>query len=1026
MGGVLAAYTLGGFFIAPPVIKSQVEQRGSALLGRTVTVGKVRVNPWAFSVTLEDFAVRGREGQGSFLGWKRLYVNAEPVASLVGPWTLAAVELDDFEVKPVLEKDGDFNFADILARLGASGPAAGSAAPAASPPALRVGSVTVQRARVEFADKSRSRPFATTLGPVSFNLTDFHTAVAAGAPYRFEAVTEAGERLTWSGKLSAAPVASSGELRLENIFLPKYAPYYADFLRADLTDGFLSLSGHYEAKFGGGSRKLELSGGSLQLAKVKLIEQGSGQPLLDLPSFSVFAIIADALAPKVQIGTVGLRGGQLNVRREADGSLNLLKLLGPARETGSAGPSGSASKLPEVEVREVNLGDFQVVLEDVALPHPATHDLKLEQLSLLELTLADGAEIPLRLFLTQPTGAKVKVAGKVTIKPELKATLQVDVAGLALPPLSPYLEQFVNARLTQGTVSTNGMVTVAMAGGTPAVTFDGNLELAKLGLVDAASNEELAGFASLAFSGIKAVTAPQLAVSLAEVNIAAPYARVLVNKDGTINLAGLAKGPAPASATVGSALPPASAPGIDAGQSGHGAPPTPDTNASRPRIAVAKVVVADGDFSFTDRSLEPNVRMGLSRFGGTVAGLSSENLARGEVDLKAAVNGAGPVAITGQLDPLGARKFVDLKVDFKNVDLVPLSPYSGKYAGYALARGQLNLDVRAKLDDKRLDASNVITLDQFTFGAPVASPDATKLPVRLGVSLLKDMNGRIVIDVPMAGNIEDPELRIGKVVLRVVVNLLTKAAVSPFALVGSMFGGGGDELAFQEFAPGASELLPAESAKLATMVKALAGRPGLSLGIEGGYDGPVDTPALQQRKFAALVRGRIWEERHAADPTVAPPGELEIAAEAHAAMVKKLFDEKFPPGTELGAPPPPPVAVAVPPPAEPKKGFLRRVVDVVTFKGAEKPAMPLPASAVVAAPAEPPAAGPSVEEMTARLAAALEVTDNDLRALAEARARRVREYFLTEGKIGADRLFLASDSAGGGEKKGPRVFLSLR
>jgi hypothetical protein len=258
-------------------------------------------------------------------------------------------------------------------------------------------------------------------------------------------------------------------------------------------------------------------------------------------------------------------------------------------------------------------------------------------------------------------------------------------------------------------------------------------------------------------------------------------------------------------------------------------------------------------------------------------------------------------------------------------------------------------------------------------------------------------------------------------VLRVIVNLLTKAAVSPFALLGSMFGGGGDELAFQEFSPGSSELLPAAQAKLVTMTKALANRPGLSLDIEGGFDAPADTHALRQQKLAALVRSRVWEERRATDPNIPPPEQLEILPEAHATMVKKIFDEKFPPGTEFGAPlPPAPVVTAAPAPE--KKSLFRRVVDALTQSET-------PAAATTADGATPPVAGeatgPSLEEMTGRLAETMEVTDNDLRALADARAQRVRDYFLAEGGIAADRLFLAQAKEPK-ENKGPRVFLSLQ
>lgn len=1036
-GGVLAVYTIFGFFGAPPIVKSQLEKRTTAVLGRTVTVGKVRMNPYAMSVTLENLDVRLKGGDGSFLGWNRLYVNADPLASVFGAWTLGAVELDGFHVAAILHQDGTFNFADIIGRLNAAAaPAPTDAAPAGPPPAVRVGRLVVTQARLEFTDESRSRPFATTLGPVSFNLTEFHTAAERGAPYRFEAVTETGEKLAWSGTLSAVPLASAGELHLANIHLPKYAPYYADLVEAELTDGKLSMGGRYEAKFDGESRVMKLAGGGLQLRDLKLVERAGQQPLLDLPALDITGVNADALTLKADIAAVTLAGGRVSVRREPDGSINLLKALLPAPtdeapvpET-AAGSSAPAAPLPQFLIAEVTVKDLAVDVADLAAPRAAQLGLSGIQVSLQNVTLADGAEMPLSLALNWAPAGTVKVTGTVALMPELKATLQADVTGLAILPLSPYVEQFANAHLTQGAVSTGGAVTVAMSGDTPAITFDGGVSVERLGLVDAAQNEELAGFASLTLTGLRAATAPQLTVALDEVNLAAPYARVLVNKDGTLNLATVAKTAAPAAGAGNVAE--GSTPDVAAAPPGAGGklPSTPETApvtppvaaaAPLPKITVGRVVIAGGDFSLTDRSLEPNVRMAITQFGGTIAGLSSENLARADVDLKATVNGAGPIAITGQLDPLGVKKFVDLKVDFRNVDLLPLSPYSGKYAGYELARGQLNLDVKAKLDDRQLDAANVITLNQFTFGAPVASPDATKLPVRLGVALLKDLNGQIVIDVPMSGSIDDPGLRIGKVVLRVIVNLLTKAAVSPFALLGSMFGGGGDELAFQEFAPGGKDLLPTEQAKLATMVKALANRPGLSLGIEGGFDGPADTHALRRQKFAALVRSRIWEERRATDPNIPPPEQLEILPEAHAAMVKRIFDEKFPPGTEFGAPLPPAPAVAVAP-APVKKSLFRRVVDA--FTQGEAPAAA--ATPDAAAPAtEGEATGPSLEEMTGRLAETMEVNDNDLRALADARAQRVRDHFLTAGGIAADRLFL-TQAKEPKENKGPRVFLSLQ
>lgn len=1019
LAGLLVVFTVVGFFVVPPIVRTQIERRATEALGRQVTVGKVRFNPYTLGLTLERLEVRTADGAGSFLGWERLYVNFDALASLGGDWVLGDIELDGFHVAVALEADGKFDFADILAKLMPPADPAAPPAPATPSRPLRVVALKVAQARVEFADRSRTQPFATTLGPLSFDLKNFRTVTGNGAPYQFEAVTESGERLRWVGTLIAAPFRSEGELVLENILLPKYAPYYADAIRADLTSGRLTVRGRYAIDLTPDRQVLRLAEGAVSLQGVKLQERGTEVVALDLPAFAVTGVQFDALQQSGVIGQVQASDGRVVVRREADGGLNWLAMLPPPTAAAAApagAPAAPPAALPDVRVTRVDLRNFQIELTDLAGPRPAKLGLGGLQFTLENLSLADGVAMPLTLAFDWAPQGRVTVQGEVGVRPSPRADLAVDVAAFALLPLSPYLEQQLNARLAQGAVTTQVQVKVVPGGQGPAVDLAGTVRIDELSLVDGVMGEPLAGFAALELKGLKAASAPEVSLALEEIVLTGPFARVIVREDKTLNLAGLVRAapepssPAPAPDTS-SVAPPASAP------------------APAPKIEVGKVTLAAGDFSLTDRSLSPQVRSALGKFGGTVGSISSSHPARAAVDLRGEVDGVGPVAITGWLDPLGTPRLIDLQVDFRNVDLLPFSPYSGKYAGYELARGKFALAVKAKVEGERLQSENVITLSQFTFGAPVASPDATKLPVRLGVALLKDLDGQIVIDVPMSGDVNDPSLRIGRVVGRVIVNLLTKAAVSPFALLGSMFGGGGDELAFQEFEPGLVVLRPAEQAKLDTMVKALANRPGLSLGLEGGYDGPADTFALRRLKVAALVRAKLWEELHLADPNLPPPDKLEISAEQHAAKLKQLFDEKFPPGTEFGTPLPSAPAVVQPPP--PPKSVFRRIVHAATFAGVREKRAAAQENARRAAEhaqavAAAQAAGLPVEEMTGRLAETMEVSTDDLRALAAARAQRVRDYFVQEGKVAPDRLFLTQAKEGQAENKGPRVYLSLQ
>ena len=1020
----LLLFTVVGFFVLPPIVKDQAEKRLSAALGRKVTIGKVRLNPYALSVTVEQFDIRLKDLDGSFLGWDRLYVNFDLLSSLTGDWVLSEIELDGYHVAVVIKPDGTLNFADLIERaavLSAKPPGA-PAAPSKPMRPIRIGHLAVNGARLEFSDLSRSKPFTTVLGPVTFVVTGLRTTGAQGAPYHFEAVTEAGEKFFWTGRLAADPLESHGDFSIENLILKKYSPYFADRIRADLTDGKLTIRGHYDAALDGKNRTLKLAGGEVHLRDLRLAERGNGQLAVDLPALDVTGIQADAITFKTRVDHVMITGGQVAVRREQDGSLNLLTMLTPepgaSGSVASAGAAQAPTPLPDARVDDVEVKDFKIDVTDNAAPRPAHLELSGLQFSLKNVSLADGAVMPMHLAFTWAPQGTVSVSGQVTLKPEVTADLKTDVSSLAILPLSPYVEEFANVRITQGTVTTSNTVHLALpaAGGAPVLSFAGDVAVDQFGLVDGVHNEDLAGFAAFRLKELKASTAPQLTVSLTELDLAGPYARAMINTDKSVNLVaillnhrpGLLKSRAPAPAPEAGAAP----------------------AAALPNVEVGRIVITDGDFSFADRSLEPNVRMGINQFGGTITGLSSAHLAKADVDLKGMVDGAGPVSISGKLDPLGAVRSLDIKVDYKNVDLLPLSPYTGKFAGYELARGKLVVDTKVSVEGNKLTSTNVITLHQFTFGAATNSPDAVHLPVRLGVALLKDLDGNIVIDVPVEGRIDDPDFHIGKVVWRVIGNLLAKAATSPFSLLGSMFGGGGDELAYQEFTPGGHDLLPTERPKLDTLVKALTNRPALSLGLEGSYDAAADTYALKRQKFAELVRRQVWEAQHAINPNIAPPDKLEITPEANAAMVKKLFDAQFPPGTKFGTPLPPAPTVAAPPPPPPP-GFFRSVVNFITLKDQREKHAVKKENAKLAAEHEKAvvaaeATGLPLDEMTGRLAETMVVNDDDLRALAAARALRVRDELINVGHIAADRLFLSQGADATKQNKGPRVFLSLQ
>jgi len=1039
-GGLAAATVLFGFFGLPPIIRAQAVQRLSEQLGRAVTVERVRVNPLVLSVTVEGLAVaEAAPAEGTFLGWRRFYANLDSWSLLTGRLRFQEIALDGLRAQVAKRADGGMNFDDIVARLaGVATPAGTEAEKAATkPPALAIGRLEVTDARVGFTDGSRTRPYAAEVGPISFLLEEFHTVGDPNSPYRFEAVTAAGERLAWKGTISADPVKSKGELVLENIDLARLAPYYHDLRKGELRSAFLDLTGEYAFELKDGAPALRLANGALTLREVRFGAPGVAEDALAIRRVAISGVSSDSTTLHAEIAKVAVEGVRIKAARDA-GGVDLERLFAPTRPEGqrplSSAAAAVAAAYPAVKLGELAVSDVQADVVDLTTPRRAEH--RIDDLSLIVRALDSerlDQAVPFELVVTLPAEGRIAVAGTLAAQP-LAADVELTLERVGFAGLSPYLEPFINARLAAGTVRAKGQATLRDG----AAAYSGDFGVAGFASLDGKLAEDFVKWTELAVTGIRATTSP-LAFQADEIRLVEPSAAVRIEADGTLGIA-QALGAAPVAAQA------ETAPAAVAFPAAAGPAP-----AFPVAINVGRFVFEKAAFRFEDRSTRPVARGGISDFSGDITGITTEVTGRAEIALRGKVDGLAPVSVTGKLNPLGRPAFVDLAVDMRGIDLQPgAGPYVGKFAGRTLTRGNLSLAIKARLDDRKVDLDNVVTLDQFYLGEPTNSPEATKLPVGLALSLLRDTSGKIVIDLPVRGSLDDPNFRIGRVVVRVLGNILVKAATSPFSLLGAAFGGGGDELGYQDFAAGSVALDEAAVQKLTTVAKALAARPALRLDVVGAYDPVADGQALRLERLERELRSAAWEARRQVDANTPPPELLEITPELRAGMLAKLYAAAFP--EPVGGTVPAmaaearPMEEAVNPLTAPIStgaagGGLRRQFgprsrfyvrgENWTRPGptvAFEPGKTAPAVAVgPAATTEPAPSASDVTptipeaEMEARLAGRIEIQDGELEAIGAGRAQAIRTWLLESGKVPAERIFLAPVAG-----SGARVNLNLK
>lgn len=1006
-------YAVAGFYVLPKLLKPRLERRLSVELGRTVTIGELRINPFALSATLERVAIQKPEGGAPMVAWSRLRANFDAISSLSNEWVLSEFTLDGLQAAVEIAPDGTLSFADVIERLRQSGRLSSRPGPPRRP--WRVRRLAVTQARASFTDRSRGEVFTTLVGPANFTVLQFRTAGGPGSPSRFEATTESGEKFSWLGTLTTKPLSTTGEWRIDNLNLPKYAPYFEHRLNALVAAGQVDSSGRYEISLSPGDSIFRISEASATVKGLRLSQRTGGDAIIELKSTQLAGVSIDSSRPKISISSLQLNDGTVAVRREADGSFNLLSLIVPAD---TAPPAAAAQTR-----RNLDLTIGNIAVNGVALTFDDYHGLRPIHLevadlktSIKALSLEDGASFPVDVsFNWRPDGA-AHLVGQVTLNPR-HVELDVDLAGIALAPLSAYLEQQFTVKLVRGTSTIKGHVrwVVLDAAGEPEFTFTGGASIQDLALNNVAGGAELGGLAELEMVGGQITDSGRFAFSAEQLKLKNPYLRMVVDSDHKFNLLNVRVAPMP---TVGINLAPAAA---------TDAIPVPLD------LTVGHASIEGGDFTLRDESTKPVVKVALQKFAGTIKNISPRNPEGGDVEMHGLINGTNPVTLTGRVSPLLKNPFAALVLKADGIDLMPLSPYFGKYAGFELERGTISIDTRTKLVEQQLDMQNTLRFEQLTIGHPTNSPDAVNLPVRLGVALLKDSEGKIVLELPVKGSLKDPHFKVTNVMGQVVSNAITRAATSPFTLIGSMFGGGGEELAQQEFVPGETRLTPDSLRRLATVQRALIARPELNLELEGGYDLAADTYALKRRKVIEQVNRRVLEERERLGTQPGVRG-TPVSQDERAAMIRRMFDETFPVLTRFTKPlpPAPPPAPQVQAPAPPEnRGFLQRTLDLATLRSIRERRAAEKAQAAAKVPVfikRPLVTGTELPltELISRLAETIPITPDDLHALADARAAQIKEILVNDGKIPPERVVQRSTGDDTAAAKGPRVTLELR
>jgi len=852
--------------------------------------------------------------------------------------------------------------------------------------------------------------------PASFN----GSTSVGGAPLKF------------SGE--ATDKVAKVQTEVEGLPLSLAAPYLAQSLEPTL-DG--KLSGQIDVawaqpdlKFK--ARRVAADGLALTQAKTALASVGRFELVdaeVDMTKHTLAIASFTATNPKVVVERDNEKRWMFErwLKTPSGGSQGNGAAAKVAPPKPAAAAPGANTKPWELSIGTVAVDNGALSYSDKAGATPVAFEISALKLNAQKIAPNTATASPLqlsgRIGAGRAEAGRFDYKGSVALKP-VAAEGRLEMAAIPAHAFKAYYADALNIDIRRAFANYRGTVKFAtapagmslkLAGDTALDDFRANSTTLTQSPGTATRSNQILRWKTLSLRGLQVDMVPSapLAVDVRETTLTDFFARVIVDPTGRLNLQDLTKKPEQATAaaapagepttrrslggttTTTTAKPaarsggaPVSAEAMIGGAPQAAAPapaavakaPAPDNGGPAPVINFGPMSMVNGRIDFTDLFVKPNYSADLSELTGKLSAFSSkpqgERPALADLELRGKAQQTAQLEITGKLNPLAKPLELDITAKMRELDLPPLSPYSVRYAGHGIERGKLSMNVTYKITpDGQLTATNKLVLNQLQFGDEVqGAPNS--LPVRLAVALLADRNGVIDIDFPVSGSLNDPQFSLGPLIFKAVVNLIVKAATSPFSLLTGGLGGGSGESSAITFAPGSSDLSPAAKEGLDKVAKALTDRPGLQMTVVGTASLEQEREAYQRQRLRALAQ---TEKRRAAARS----------GSQNAAEVTPVTDAEYP---ELLA-------------AVYKRSEITKPRNMIGL------AKDLP-----------------TKEMEDLLMVSVPVDEESMRQLAVERGAVVRDYLLAQ-KLPSERLFLGAvrtKAAGNDWKPGAELNLATR
>ena len=863
----VAVYALLGFFLVPWLVGKGAIQTVRENFDAELRLEKVEVNPFLLTLRLRGFELDGPDGSPAARA-AEIFINFQLSSLFRWAWTFDEFRVTSPELFIARDGFGNLN----LAFLFGSSTEQVSSEQDSSLTRMLIYDFAIEDCAINWNDEVPVEMVKTRFGPIDIRIQELNTLPQRSGQQSILITTESSGTLSWTGTLQLNPFQSVAHASIKGSHFPLTSAYIRHETGFDIVQGNADAELDYTIEtVADGSLRARIDNFNLAFydVVVNTFSGNAGSPENDREVVRLPVVrLADGAMrwPErtIDLASLTIDDTLVSLYRDESGVLNVDRTSSD-QDTAVVSVDEDAAdntqgewqlSLGQLEINHLALG-----WEDRSVSPYADIEIADLNLSVSDISNKPGARFPSTLVLRSATGGTLTTDGIVSVLPDLVFDLNLNAQNMALARAHPYIKPLADVNLDSGALNLTGNLSRSDL---EPLLFTGDIEITDFSISETDERTRLGSWERMSAERVLLSVAEQK-LEISEIRLERPYGDLVIARDGSLNLGRVEK-------TGGEKTRPES----DA--------KTPSTD-SQMAVTIGQVVLTQGAANFTDYSLPLPFSATIEDLNGDLTTISTESSEPSTVSFEGKVDEYGFVRITGSITPLNPSTNTNLKVSFQNVNVPKFTAYTIPFAGREIESGSLDLELGYQLKKSELVGENKIILRDFELGEKVPHPDAMSLPLGLAVALLKDVDGNIDIDLPVRGNIDDPEFSYGGVVLKAIVNLVVKIVASPFALLGNLVGAEASDLEYVSFLDGRSDLTPPEMQKAAKLAEALSLRPKLTLEIAGVANPEADGLALRTARLDAIVDERIVAMDPAKDKD-------EMYAESQKKALEQLFVEQ--------------------------------------------------------------------------------------------------------------------------------------